>query len=447
MPTCYGKSLAIICKLCKVKGLKEIVNLFKFRSHFRSYSSNTQYTLIWNMIFCLGLGIHLVLYNLFLQSMVSSELVIGKILGLNFIAQAIIYIPAGFLSDRLGSKKGVIAGVCVFTFALTGNLFATTPSELAFWGFLIGVGHAASIVTFVPLLTEYSNAIEKKELFTFAFSTGTFFTFLGTLLGGIVSDGIQELFHLSNSSSIRITLSITIIMFILCLIPLLFVRETESQLIANKAHSTLLSILKKKPKLLVPIMTFSISKALAGASLGIIAPFINLFFLHKFALSPSNISFILAIATLGTVVFMSYNSSVTSRITEVQTVSLYHLLSIPAVLLLGATQNIWVAAVAFILFRSTKFGLNPIETKIMMDRVEPEVRGLTNSFGFMATSISISLLGPIAMYIVQVAGNEQGYLILCILSALGSFAAAIYFLLVFGNRKMHETNVLKSNTV
>ena len=423
------------------------MKLFKFISQFQSYSMNIQWILIWNMTFCLGLGIHLVLYNLYLQSIVHDEIMIGKILGLNFLAQAIIYIPAGLFSDRVGSKKGVLAGVGIFTLALIGNLFATNPSELSFWGFMIGLGHAASIVTFVPLLTEYSNSAEKKDLFTFAFSTGTFFTFSGTLLGGIVSDKIQRFLHLSQTSSLRMTLSITIILLILCIIPLILVKTNELQNRAKKAQSSLFSIMKSKPESLLPIIKFSFSKALAGASLGIIIPFMNLFFLHKFALSTSSISFILAAATLVTVIFMTYNSKITIRISEVKTVSLYHLISIPAVLFLGITHNIWIAIIAFVIFRSAKFGLTPIESKIMMEQVVPEVRGLANSFGFMTNSLCISMLGPFAMYLVQVAGNERGYLILCVISAVGSLIAAIYFLLAFRQRKEYVPKIVENASV
>lgn len=391
--------------------------------------------LIWNMIFCFGLGIHLVLYNLFLQSILIDEVLVGKILGLNFLAQALIYIPAGLFSDRFGSRKGVIFGVGLFIIALTGNLFATSASALSIWGFIVGLGHAASIVSFAPLLTEYSNALERSSLFPFAFSTGTFFTFIGTLLGGALTEGIQSFFRISQTGSIRATLTLMIVLLALCTIPLLFVREPTHQELNSDNKPTFLSNLKGKPESLLPIFKFSIAKALAGISLGTIAPFMNLFFLHKFSLSAGKISLILAAGTLATVLFISYNTQITKRLAEVTTVSLYHILSIPAILLLGLTNHIWIAALAFILFRSAKYGLNPIESKIMMEKVNPEVRGLANSFGFMTQSLTISVLGPLSMYLVQVAGYQHGYFILCMISAIGSFAAAFYFLIAFGNKK------------
>jgi MFS family permease len=405
----------------------------KFFRQFQTYSKNIKSILIWNITFCLGLGVHLVLYNLYLQSIVSDEGMIGKIVGLNFLAQAIIYIPAGLFSDRLGSKKGVLTGISIFIISLIGNLFASDSNELLFWGFLIGFGNAASIVTFVPLLTEYSTEMERNNLFTFAFSTGTFFTFLGTLAGGMTSDSLSSIFHLSDTMSIRLTLTLTVILFILCTIPLIFLKRNQG--FETAATLSLLSLIKSNRESLIPIVKFSFSRILAGVSLGIIAPFINLFFLIKFDLSNSHISMVLAFATLATVVFMSYNSKITNRFSEVKTVSLYNLLSIPAVIMLGLSQNLWIAIIAFILFRSANFGLNPIVSKLMMEKVAPEVRGLTNSLGFMVNSLCISLLGPLAMYIVQVAGNQQGYLYLCLISAAGSFVGALFFQLAFEQKK------------
>jgi MFS family permease len=411
------------------------MHVFKFLSQFQTYSKNIKSILIWNVTFCLGLGIHLVLYNLYLQSIVHDESMIGKIVGLNFLAQAIIYIPAGLFSDRVGSKKGVLVGISIFIISLIGNLFASHPNELLFWGFLIGLGNAASIVTFVPLLTEYSNEIERKDLFTFAFSTGTFFTFLGTLVGGITSDSISGILHISDTMSIRLSLSLTVILFILCTIPLLFVKLNQVLETRNKQTHSFVSLIKSNPKSLMPILKFSFSKVLSGVSLGIIAPFINLFFLAKFDLSNSHISMVLAAGTLATVIFMSYNPKMIRRFSEVKTVSLYNLLSIPAVIMLGLSHNLWIAIFAFILFRSANFGLNPIVSKLMMEKVEPEVRGLTNSLGFMVNSLCISLLGPLAMYTVQLAGNQQGYLYLCLISAVGSFVGALFFQLAFAQEK------------
>jgi MFS family permease len=420
------------------------VQVFTFLSQYQTYSKNIKSILIWNVTFCLGLGIHLVLYNLYLQSIVHDEGLIGKIVGLNFLAQAIIYIPAGLFSDRLGSKKGVLVGISIFIISLIGNLFTSHPEELLFWGFLIGLGNAASIVTFVPLLTEYSNEGERKDLFTFAFSTGTFFTFLGTLVGGIISDSLSDFYQLSDTLSIRLSLSLTVILFILCTIPLLFIKRNQVVETSHNQTRSLVSLIKSNPKSLMPILKFSFSKVLAGVSLGIIAPFINLFFLAKFDLSNSHISMVLAAGTLATVIFMSYNPKVTHRFSEVKTVSLYHLLSIPAVMLLGLTQNLWIAIFAFILYRSANFGLNPIVSKLMMEKVEPEVRGLTNSLGFMVHSLCISLLGPFAMYIVQVAGNQQGYLYLCLISAVGSFVGALFFQLAFAQKKERVSTGLEN---
>jgi MFS family permease len=411
------------------------MHVFKFLSQFQTYSKNIKSILIWNVTFCLGLGFHLALYNLYLQSIVHDDGMIGKIVGLNFLAQAIIYIPAGLFSDRVGSKNGVLVGISIFIISLIGNLFASHPNELLFWGFLIGLGNAASIVTFVPLLTEYSNEMERKDLFTFAFSTGTFFTFLGTLVGGIISDSLSGFFHLSDTMSIRLSLTLTVILIILCTIPLLFVKRNPVHETKNNQTLSFVSLIKNNPKSLMPILKFSFSKVLAGVSLGIIAPFINLFFLVKFDLSNSHISMVLAAGTLATVIFMSYNPKVTRRFSEVKIVSLYNLLSIPAVIMLGLSQNLWIAIFAFILFRSANFGLNPIVSKLMMEKVEPEVRGLTNSLGFMVNSLCISLLGPLAMYIVQVAGNQQGYLYLCLISAVGSFVGALFFQLAFAQKK------------
>lgn len=72
-----------------------------------------------NLLIQVGMGVFLVMYNLYIKELGFPETLNGKIISMTSLASAIMLIPAGYLSDRLGRKGIIITGAIV----AAGTLF------------------------------------------------------------------------------------------------------------------------------------------------------------------------------------------------------------------------------------------------------------------------------------------------------------------------------------
>nr|WP_197277488.1 MFS transporter [Bacillus sp. FJAT-27245] len=169
-------------------------------------------------------------------------------------------------------------------------------------------------------------------------------------------------------------------------------------------------------------------KLFEGTGVGLTLPFINLFLSARFALSAGTISLILSTATLFTVGMIFVNPLISKRVGEIQTILLYQAVGIPCLLAIGFSTNIWLTAAVIICFRALFYAMMPIQSKLLMEKVPPTNRGLTNSIGFMAQTIGIGAAGLTSMRIVSHLGEGIGYISLFVLSGiLISVSASILF--------------------
>ncbi len=77
---------------------------------FRTYNRNIKLAILANIFTQIGLGAFMVVYNFYIRALGLPQQVNGEIIALTSLATAIILVPAGIMSDRLGRKKVMAAG-------------------------------------------------------------------------------------------------------------------------------------------------------------------------------------------------------------------------------------------------------------------------------------------------------------------------------------------------
>jgi MFS family permease len=380
-----------------------------------------------------------VLFNLYLKEIVA-EHTIGSVVGLSYLSYAFFSLVAGVLSDRIGPRKTLIAGLILLTGGFVGGTFAESTKYLYGWAILTGLGQASTIAMFVPLLTEYSKKEERMKLFSLAYGSGTFALFMGTLGAGVLADLLSQMYDLPSINSIRMILLLSACFLVLSAIPLLFVKGRSS--LPAKDHET--SKLKQKDstkRTFLTIGNFGIIKLLEGCGIGLTIPFINLFLAGRYELNAAMISVVMAVATLGTVFMMFLNPTISKRVGEIKSLIVYQMIGLPSLLLLALTTNLWVATVSFLLFRTMFYTMMPIQSKVMMEQVEDSKKGLTNSIGLMANTIGTGIVSPVSMYLVSRYGNYWGYVCSFVLSSVCIASSVGYFYAVFEYKRKRKENI------
>ena len=154
--------------------------------------------------FCtqIGMGVFMVMYNIYIKELGLSESVNGSVVSLNALALVIMLVPAGLISDRLGRKNLIVAGTILTIGMLTMRSLATSEQSILALAFCTGLVWAFVQVSGVPFLAENSTAQERMHLFSIHFSLVTIANVLGNLFGGVLADTFQ-LFGMPVVESIR----------------------------------------------------------------------------------------------------------------------------------------------------------------------------------------------------------------------------------------------------
>ncbi|MFS0556754.1 MFS transporter [Brevibacillus sp. 179-C9.3 HS] len=378
-----------------------------------TYKRTVKLILLWNLIFCLGQSVYLVLYNLYLNEFVP-EYEIGQIVGLGYLSYAGFSLLGGILSDRIGPRKTLIMGIFFLASGYGGGSLAESSDFLYFWSIVTGLGQACTMAMFVPVLTEYSDREDRMRLFSIAYGSGTFALFAGTLLAGLVTDSFQQFLSFSGIASMRITVLFAASFVLLSVIPLLLVKTNtssmESKLISPE-HSEV-----EKRRVYIPVSLYGMTRFMEGMGVGLIMPFVNLFLVGRFELGTTMISVVMSIATLGTVFMMFLTPIISRKLGEVKLLVIYQMIGLPTLILLSFTTNLWVAALCFLFFRTMYYSTLPIQSKVIMDIIDKSRKGLVSSVGLMSNTIGIGLVSPLSMNLVADFGNYWGYVYSFILS-------------------------------
>ena len=69
---------------------------------FKTYNRNIRLAILANILTQIGLGAFMIVYNFYIRELGLSQNVNGEIIALTSLATALILVPAGILSDRVG---------------------------------------------------------------------------------------------------------------------------------------------------------------------------------------------------------------------------------------------------------------------------------------------------------------------------------------------------------
>jgi len=405
---------------------------------FSSFNRNVRLFIIGNALIQIGMGVFMVMYNLYIRELGMPETVNGKVISMTAMASAIMLVPAGFLSDRFGRKWMIVGGavLAVTTLFYRGIAVAETPIIAA--AFLTGLFMAFVQVSGIPFLAENSSPTERVKLFSVNFAIVTIANVLGSLAGGIIADVLETVFRLSATEAIRYSLLLGAAIFTVGLIPLFKLQEKPTEPAKGKMEhieesSPADDSLKRN---LIVIFHFSFASLLIGFGSGLVIPYLNLYFANRFDASNSYIGLVLSLGSAMTAVAAMIGPALSRKVGKVKAIILFQALSIPFLLLTAYTTSLWLASLGFLLRQALMNAGNPIQSAVAMEVVSDKYKGLANSMNQMVFNLGWATMGTVATGLVVAHGSYWGYAYAFTITAGLYIISSVYYYFIFGRRKL-----------
>lgn len=419
----------------------------EWKVNIQGYSRNVRLFLWASFLFNVGMGMYMIMYNLYVRALEYDQVTLGHIIAMTSLATAIIIIPAGILSDRLGRKKVIIFGLIFTGISFIFRAILEAEGALVVTAFLTGLFSSFVMVSAIPLLSENSTKEQRVHLFSFNFGLMMIAQVVGNTGGGLLTDIFHFSFGLSELHSLRITLLIGTAISFAAIIPGMLILEKKK--IEKKKTAITMETVKyaweSNRTSLKFIGLFAVAQMLIGFGAGLVIPYLNVYFADRFDASNTSIGLVVSLGQFATAIAMFIGPALVRRIGEVKAVVVLQLSSIPFLLITGFTNAFYLAAVAFLLRQALMNAGNPIQMSIMMGKVDDSMKGLANSVGQMVFMLGWACMGPVSMMIVSANGEYWGYAYVFSITACLYLIGAIYFFAVFNPKRDRNKDATEDN--
>jgi MFS family permease len=411
----------------------------EWANYVRGYNRNVRLFLWANVLFQIGMGMFMIMYNLYVRALGYDQVVLGNVIAMTSLAAAIVLIPAGLISDRVGRKKVIILGLLLTVTSFGLRAMIEAELGLVSTAFMTGMFSAFIQVSAIPFLSENSTKEQRVHLFSFNFALMMVGNVIGNVGGGALTDFFHYMIGYSELISLRITLLIGTGVSLLALIPAFLLKEKRKIKPTTKTSFNIKKAIQTNKKSLKIIGLFAIAQMMIGFGAGLVIPYLNVYFSDRFDASNTSIGIVVSLGQAATAIAMFIGPMIVRRFGEVKSVVFLQLSSIPFLLITGFTTNFYLASTGFLFRQALMNAGNPIQMSIMMEKVEDSMKGLANSVGQMVFMLGWAIMGPVSTAIVAAYGSYWGYAYVFSITATLYVVGSVYFYLVFSPKKKKQT--------
>ncbi|OPH50507.1 hypothetical protein BC351_07575 [Paenibacillus ferrarius] len=371
---------------------------------FRDLSPSVKRFIATESLFGIGVGIFSLILNLHLLDLGFSKGDIGKITSLGALTIGLASLPAGFIVKRVGRKAMLVAGMLLCFLALVVFGFGINLSTVTAAQLIWSLGITAIVNSEIQLIFQYCRSKkEETSAYSLLFAIFTFFTGLGTWLGGFLPDWLpghttmyQYAFFIAGGC-----LALSGILRGM-LLPSAHARLNSVE--AGGSQPAKPSVQPKRRHAMYFLLLLSLLIFNSGFTFGLLSPFLNVILKFRFQMEDGNISGLLALSGffffIGSIV-MPY---VVERWGSRRTFIFLFLYNMVVVALMALAMPASIFAV-LLLIRGTGFTmLNNLMDSESMSAVAEEDRNLFAGMRTVSRSIGNTIASYWAGYIL--AGNH-----------------------------------------
>ena len=335
--------------------------------NIRLFSPNVRLFLVGTFFWGMGFSGFMLLFNLYLKELGFAESNIGNIISATTLGTVLMAIPASILLRRVPIKQVLLIATPIAVMSYAIQVTVSQYQGIIASGLVAGMASVFPRIAAAPFFMRNSSPKERPYLFSMQFALLLLAGVIGNLLAGYLPGLIQK-----TGAVPYLTYRYTLLIF--------------SGLVLVAAIP--ISMIKQKPALRKERMTVHSRSTIAklflpnlivGIGAGLSIPFLNLYFKDNFNSPPHLIGIFYSLQQLLMITGLLVAPLVAERAGKIRTVVVSQLVSIPFFIILGTTQSIVLAVLAFLARAAFMNMAQPLYTNFAMEKVDHDDQPLTNA--------------------------------------------------------------------
>ena len=359
-------------------------------------------------------------FNFFILAKGFDKVFLGEVNSIPSIAGLLFSLPLGMLSDRMGRRKAMLAGLALSSLGMGLQVLSSHPALLIGMAFVGGLGSNLFMLSQAPFMMKISSQENRTLLFSLNFGLLALSGAVGNLFAGQLPAFFSQVMHIppEGAATYQAILLCSVILGSLSLVPVFLIHEPAEKpgQAVHPASQPLRQVLLRPLviKLILPQLQIGL-----GASL--LIPYINIFLQEQFNLSTQVIGAIFSLSALLTGIGSVIGPRLSRELgSKVRTIATTQLASLVFLLLAGFTPSAWLSS-ASLLARGMLMNMAvPLYTAFAMEQVNPAEQGVVNS----ALSLFWQLGYAVGPFISGVVQEQYGFSPLFFATAVLYFSSA-----------------------
>jgi MFS family permease len=393
-----------------------------FLSGIAAYNRDIKFFLIYNLLANVGIGVFMLLFNLYLRELEYREDFIGEFQAISTLAMAGVSVTMGVLINRVGVWKSVFFGIMLFLVTSILACVITDPVLLRVFAAFSGAGTAFLFVPTMPFIVDLTRRHERHGVAALAFSLQSLSMTVGSLIGGWMPGLVGALFGFGapSVSAYRYTLVAGVSVAGLALLPLLAMSKERRTAIPDdmEAEGPDAEPVNDQPAVVRQrMMVFVAVGGLMSLGAGAVFPFYNVF-LETLDFTAGQIGLVYSAAGLMAAGLGLLSPYAARKLGSVRAVVLVRLAPVPFYFILMASP-IGPIAVAAHMLRNTSINMAwPIDSTYVSEILPARARASVFSYRSGAWNLGWALSSWITGQLIV----RHGYNV--------SFAAYAFFMVL-----------------
>lgn len=405
------------------------IPLRRYLRAFGHFSHEMRLYLVYTLLINIGVGVLILIYNLYLVQISYKENFIGTFNAVQMVAMGLSALVIGMTINRYGPWRCTIYGTIVFLGTTVILALLTTSSAILAVAALNGVALAFMSVPVMPFIVDWTTPQQRTTAAAITFSLNSVATTLGSLVGGWTPKILSLTAGLTVESvpAYRVTLIVGVALATTGLIPLWLMRGTRD---AKNSEVAQASVFVEMPsatrRVRRDMMIFVAIGLIMSIGSGAVVPFVNVF-LESIGSRPSQIGVIFSVAgvvaaltgLLAPTMYKKLGALVSSMIVRMSSAPLYVLLAI-------SPQMGY--AVAAQIVRSTSISMAwPIDSSFISDVLPPRARANAFSLRSAAWNLGYAVSSVAAGEIIVGSGYRLTFVVYAVAIVVASLLNGTYF--------------------